>query len=86
MHITDQIRRFIVDELTHEDGHETITDLDSLLERGILDSLGLLKVLAFIEDEYKITVSDEHIVPEHFESIGAIASLVQSLSKRNSPR
>lgn len=53
-----------------------IGDEDALLGQGILDSLGILDVVAFVESEFGITVADEELVPESFESIARIARFV----------
>lgn len=76
MGVNERIREFIVTELMHEDGAVALADDESLLERGVLDSLGLLQVLAFLEQEYGFTVQDPDIIPENFESISAIATYV----------
>ena len=53
-----------------------IRDDDPLLRTGILDSLGILEVVAFVEGEFGITVADEELVPESFETIATIARFV----------
>ena len=52
-------------------------DGDPLLSHGILDSLGILEVVAFVEREFGIAVADEDLVPESFESIASIARFVE---------
>ncbi len=76
MHETQKIREFIIQELMHGDEGPGLRPDDSLLERGILDSLGLLNMLAFLEQEYQVLIEDQDIVPENFETIRAIAGLV----------
>ncbi|QDV44016.1 D-alanine--poly(phosphoribitol) ligase subunit 2 [Stieleria neptunia] len=51
---------------------------DSLFDNGIIDSMGTLEVIQFLEDEFGIEVSDEEMVDDHFESINRIARLVNS--------
>ncbi len=51
---------------------------DSLLESGIVDSLGTLEIVQFLESEFEIHVDDEEMVAEHFESINSIAQFVNS--------
>ena len=55
----------------------TLQNSDPLLEGGILDSLGILDLVAFIEEKYCIKVSDEDLVPENFRSIDQIAAFIQ---------
>ncbi len=60
-----------------------IADADPLLGHGILDSLGILEVVAFVEREFTITVADEELVPESFESISSIARFVDEKRARD---
>ncbi len=73
----DRIRAFIADELMHGDHGTPLDDDRPLLELGILDSLGLQRMLAFLEREFSVAFRDEEIIPDHFGSIGAIALLVE---------
>jgi acyl carrier protein len=54
-----------------------IVDTDHLLEKGILDSLGILEVVMFIEHEFHIILNDDELVSENFQSICSIAAFVQ---------
>jgi acyl carrier protein len=47
-----------------------------LLEKGILDSLGILDVVGFLETEFSIVVNDEELVPENFQSLGTLSAFV----------
>lgn len=44
-------------------------DDDSFLDNGILDSTGVLQLVAFLEEHFQITVDDEELLPENFDSI-----------------
>ncbi len=57
---------------------------DSLLESGIIDSLGTLEVVQFLESEFNIILTDEEMLAGHFETINSIANLVAS--KREASR
>jgi acyl carrier protein len=56
---------------------QKIVDADPLLEKGILDSLGILEVVTFIEHEFHISLNDSDLVPENFKSIECIAAFVK---------
>ena len=47
-----------------------------LLQSGIVDSLGILELVAFIESEFTITVSDDELMPENFQNIAMMSSFV----------
>ncbi len=50
---------------------------DSLLERGLLDSMALVKLIAFLEERFGVELSDDEFDPEHFETLQAIGELVE---------
>jgi acyl carrier protein len=54
-----------------------LTSTDRLLENGILDSLGILDLVAYLEGEFAITVSDEELLPEHFETLARLSAFVE---------
>jgi acyl carrier protein len=57
---------------------QQVKDGDALLEGGMLDSQGVLEVVSFIEQRFGITVPDEDLVPEHFQTIARIGGYIQS--------
>lgn len=75
--IPDRIRRFIQDRFARA-RHRHLGDHDHLLEQGILDSLGVLDVVAFLEEEFGVVLADEELTPEHFQSVVSLAALVAS--------
>lgn len=56
---------------------QSITDNDSLLDAGIIDSLGILELVNFIEQEFDITVTDEELLPENFQSVLSLTAFVE---------
>lgn len=53
-----------------------IGDGDNLLENGILDSLGVLDLVTFLEQEFEIQVGDEELVPDNFQSLDSLEAFV----------
>lgn len=72
------IRRFIVQELLFQKDENSLKADDSLLERRIIDSAGMMELVSFLEKEYGITIGRGDIVPENFETIQAIGELVKT--------
>lgn len=72
----EQIRRFVLSKfpLAKKRG---VSDDENLLDSGIVDSLGILDLVSFIEQEFNVTVSDDELVPENFKSIRSLAAFVQ---------
>jgi len=70
------IRKFIVDFfLLGEDGG--LAGDDSLLEKGIIDSTGVLELVAYLEETYAIKVQDDELLPENLDSIISIVSYLE---------
>ena len=76
--VTGRIHTFIADDLLMGQGVD-FNDEDPLLEEGIIDSLGLLEVVTFIETEFALSVQDADVTLDNFGTVSAIASYVQSL-------
>jgi acyl carrier protein len=75
MTIEDRIRRFVVDDLH---GPSQLTTDYPLIERGVVDSLGIMHLVSFVESEYGVTVEDEELTPDNFATIRALANLVKT--------
>lgn len=71
-----QVRDYVLAEF-HPEGHaeDIAVDMD-LLNSGIVDSLGLLKLIAWLENAFGITVGDADLDPENFSSLATIADFV----------
>jgi acyl carrier protein len=52
-------------------------DDTALLEAGIVDSIGVLEIVAFIEQNFAVTVADDDLLPENFGSIACIARFIE---------
>ena len=61
-------KQFIVDNFLFGDGAKLAIDTP-LFEKGIIDSTGVLELVAFIEDNFNVTVTDEELVQENFSSL-----------------
>lgn len=69
------VRRFI--EETYLLGQaDTPDDHESFLDGGLLDSTGVLQLVAFIEETYGFTVADEEVTPDNLDSIEKVATYV----------
>ena len=73
----ETIEQFIVDNFLFGDGKSLIKETP-LFEKGIIDSTGVLELVAFIEENFKITISDEELVQDNFSSLTAIEKFLQS--------
>jgi len=76
MEIKKQVHEFITTNF-YVPSDEELSDDESLLDAGIVDSTGVLEIIGFLEDTYEIEVADEEMIPENLDSIERIAALVQ---------
>ncbi|GBE43731.1 MAG TPA: acyl carrier protein [Rhizobiales bacterium] len=72
------IRDFIVDNFLFRDDRDSLSDTESLLEGGLIDSTGVLELVAFLETEVGIEIADAEIVPENLDSIRSIATYAKT--------
>ena len=75
--IQSSVRSFIVDTYLFGEGGDTFTDDDSLLDKGLLDSTGVLELVTFLEEQFSVRAADADLMPENFDSINRIAAFVQ---------
>lgn len=81
--ISIALNRFILEKfpLARKRGIDNET---FLLQSGIVDSLGILELVAFIENEFGITVSDDELMPENFQNIAMMTSFVAGKASTDS--
>jgi len=77
MDVETAIERFVVDEIMLGDSNTKIDPNESLISSGVLDSLALLRLIAFLEEQMGVTVDDSEVIPENFESINEIKSFIE---------
>lgn len=71
------VRKFINTELLYGEDQQ-INPTVNLIESGVIDSMGLLRLISFLEDYYSIEIPDEDIVPDNFRSLSSIEAFVAS--------
>ena len=72
MNVKTALEQFIVDEIMLADNGTKIDPDESLISNGTLDSLGLLRLIAFIEEQFDIEVEDGEVVPDNFQSLNVM--------------
>jgi len=74
--IAPEIKNFVVSNFLFGQGADALADDQSFLESGIIDSTGVLELVAFIEQQYGISVADRELLPENLDSIRNVSSFV----------
>ena len=81
MTIEEQIKEFILKNLLYSNNGFPCTDDDSFLDQGIVDSLGIMQLVVFVEEKYKISIEDWEITPMNFDSVSKLAGYIRTKSK-----
>ncbi len=76
MPIRAKVRQFIVNELISDGSGAALTDTSPLIESGVIDSLGIMSLLGFLEENFSIRISGEDLTPDNFASISTISDYV----------
>lgn len=79
--IQSEIRNFVAENFLFGEDPESLQNDDSFLETGIIDSTGVLELVAFIEDQYDVEVDDDELVPDNLDSINRLIDFIESKIK-----
>jgi acyl carrier protein len=72
-----RIREFILENFMIGENEENLNSNDSFLEKGIIDSTGILELVMFVEETYGIEVEDDEVIPENFDSVAKLGAYVR---------
>ena len=73
-----KIKELIEKNLTWSGSWSDVDEDYPLLAKGVIDSLGMMKLVSLIEEEYDVEIDDDDIVPDNWRTIRDIAALVES--------
>ncbi|MDI6026876.1 acyl carrier protein [Corticibacterium sp. UT-5YL-CI-8] len=74
------VKAFIIENFLFGDTAYKLEEEASLIDNDIIDSTGVLELVAFVEDRYGITMADAEIVPANLDSVARIAAFLESKS------
>ena len=74
--VRDRVRRYLEENFLYMRPNFVLGDDDRLLERGVVDSMGVAEMVTFIEEEFAIKTSDDEISEANLGSLRAIATFV----------
>ena len=75
--IATNIRTYIAQNILFSGDDYPYPDEASFLDEGIVDSMNVLELVSFVEDQYGIKVADSDIVPDNFDSVSKLTEFVQ---------
>ncbi|HVN19579.1 MAG TPA: acyl carrier protein [Dongiaceae bacterium] len=82
VNVKGQIREFVMEHLASAKGVSSFTDQESLMDSGVIDSLGVFRVVSFLEETFNVRIADEEISSQNLKSIDSIERLVLEKLKR----
>lgn len=77
--VVNKVKTYVLDE-TFADGGK-INNETLVFKEGFFDSMGFVRLVSYLENEFGIKISDEDLVEENFESINAISQFVSTRVK-----
>lgn len=80
MSVEDKVRNYILENYLFTEDQSELNSEDSFLEKGIIDSTGILEIIFFLKEEFEISVGDEEIIPENLDSVNNIVKYINSKS------
>lgn len=75
-----KIRNYILENYLFTDDQAALNSSDSFLDKGVLDSTGILEVIYFLEDEFRIKIADEEMIPDNLDSVNNIVAFINQKS------
>jgi acyl carrier protein len=79
--VKEAVKTFILEEFLPGENPDELNDSVELMTAGILDSVAILKMVAFLEDRYKVTFAPHELDKQHMNTLESIAQLVSSKMK-----
>ncbi|MBI5181002.1 MAG: acyl carrier protein [Nitrospirae bacterium] len=74
--IEEQVRQFVTENFLFSE-EKKVSDTDSFLENGIIDSTGVLELVSFVEEKFNVKVKDEEMIPENLDSINNLVKFIK---------
>ena len=74
--MNSELKEFIFNELVHTADEAAFSDDDDLLEAG-LDSMGIMRLVLFIEEKFGVTLPDEEIEPDNIQTVNRITAWIE---------
>ncbi len=71
------IRQFVIDNFLFGEGEGKLKDDESFLDSGIIDSTGVLELVGFLEERFKIVIDSSELVPDNLDSVDRVSTFVQ---------
>jgi len=71
-----KVRKFIFDNFIFDNNPGLLSNDDSFLEKGIIDSTGMMELIAFIGNDFGIAIEDDELIPDNLDSVHKVVSFI----------
>ncbi|MBV6392063.1 MAG: hypothetical protein KPEEDBHJ_01280 [Anaerolineales bacterium] len=75
--IENKIRKFLSENFILSEQADQLSPSDSFLEKGIIDSTGILELVFFVEDQFNVQIDTAEVLPENFDSIQNLSAYIR---------
>jgi acyl carrier protein len=75
--VESEVRSYLLENHLFTSDDAQLSNDASLLEKGIIDSTGILEIIMFLETKFGVTVKDSEMLPENFDSVNNIVRFIQ---------
>jgi acyl carrier protein len=76
--IEQEVRQFVIDNFIFDNDNHNFSNDDSFFDTGLLDSMGVLTLVEFVKEKYGISVEDDELLPENWDSVTRVANFLQA--------
>ena len=76
MSVEASLRQFILENYLFTDDQTALANSDSFLQKGIIDSTGIMEMIFFLEEQFGVSVDDEEMIPENLDSIDNVVAFI----------
>ena len=80
--IEQEVRQFVIENFVFESDDRGFSNDASFFDTGLIDSMGVLTLVEFVKDRYGVSVEDDELLPENWDSVNRIATFVQARLSR----
>lgn len=76
--VKTRVRQFVIDSFLFGQDSQSLSDNDSFLDRGIVDSTGVLELVGFLETQFNVSVDNHELIPDNLDSINRVTTFVSA--------
>ena len=85
MDVEREVREFVVKNFLYGDDNTGLKETDSFIDRGIIDSTGVLEIVNFLESRFEIALRDDELVPDNMNSLEKITHYISKKTGKSQP-